>query len=411
MRGFASRAIHGQPPFKRDVHGALRFPVYDSAAFEVGSSRELELAFTGRKPSHSYTRITNPTVEEFEQKVRLLTGSFAVVAVASGMAAITETVLALCESGSNIVTSPYLFGNTTSLFESTLKRWGLEVRKASMADPSSLEGVIDDKTRMVFLEIISNPQMEVADISEICRVAKQKNVPVVLDGTLSTPYIFRSKEAGVAVEIISSTKYMSGGATSTGGLIIDNGTFNWKQHPAVADDALKVGPAAFATRLRREIHRNLGSCLAPHNAWLQSLGLETLALRMEKSCTNALEVATFLESSLQILHVNYSGLTSSPFHATALAQFGKRFGGLLTFELSSKEECFNLMDSLKMIKRATNLNDNKTLILHPASTIFCDYNAKEREEMLVNDRMIRLSVGIEDVQDIIDDLKQGLEKL
>ena len=411
MNGFTTKSIHGGAG-KKDAHGSLRMPVYDNAAFDVGSAHDLELVFEGRKPAHAYSRITNPTVEDFEQKIRLISNSFGVVAVSSGMAAISETTIALCETGSNIITSPFLFGNTVSLFETTLKRWGLQVRHADMTNPASLESVIDHNTRFIFLEVITNPQLEVADIARVCAVASKHNVPVVLDGTLTTPYLFNSRAAGVAIEIISSTKYISGGATSIGGVIIDNGVFDWKKNPALENDAGKVGPGALIMRLRREIHRNTGSCLSPHNAWLQSLGLETLALRIEKSCANALAIAEFLQSQARVRSVNYPGLEASPFHAIAKEQFKGRFGGILTFELINKTECFRLMDSLTIIRRATNVNDNKTLILHPASTIFADYPAAQREKnMGVSDQLIRLSVGIEDVEDIINDLKQGLETL
>jgi O-acetylhomoserine (thiol)-lyase len=410
MNGFSSKAIHGNV-FKKDVHGALRFPLYDTAAFEMASARDLELAFLGKKPAHAYSRITNPTVEDFEQKIRLLSDSFGVVAVSSGMAAITETVFALAETGSEIVTSPYLFGNTISLLETTFKRWGLIVRYADMADPDSVEKAINKNTRLVFLEVITNPQLEVADIARICAIANAHQVPVVLDGTLTTSYLFRSKDFGVAVEIDSSTKYISGGATSIGGVIIDNGTFDWQNNPSLAPDTKKVGPAALIMRLRREIHRNLGSCLSPHNAWMQTLGLETIALRIDKSSVNALAVAQYLSTQEKVLSVNYPGLATSRFHAVATCQFGNKFGGLLTFELNTKEECFKFMDALGMIRRATNLNDNKTLIIHPASTIFADYSVEERERMQVNERLIRLSVGIEDAEDILEDIKQGLDKI
>jgi O-acetylhomoserine (thiol)-lyase len=410
VNGFSSKAIHGVV-LKKDPHGALRFPLYDNAAFEADTARDLELAFLGRKPAHAYSRISNPTVEDFEQRVRLISDAFGVVAVSSGMAAISETVLALAGSGSNIITSRFLFGNTVSLFTTTLGRWGLEVRYADMTDPASVERAIDGKTALVFLEVITNPQLEVADIGAVAGKAAEHDVPVVLDGTLTTPYLFRSCDAGVAVEIVSSTKYMSGGATSIGGIIIDNGVFDWKKSPSLSAEAVKVGPAALVSRLRREVHRNVGACMTPHNAWLQSLGLETLALRVEKSCANALAISRYLESQKGVVSVNYPGLSGSPHHQIAAKQFNGRYGGLLTFDLGAKEPCFKLMDGLKMIRRATNLNDNKTLILHPASTIFCEYSAEERGRMRVTEGMIRLSVGIEDEEDIIADLQQGIESL
>jgi O-acetylhomoserine (thiol)-lyase len=302
VKGFSSKAVHGAT-LKKDSQGALRFPVYDSVAFGADSARDLELAFAGKKAEHVYSRITNPTVEDFEQKVRLLSDAFGVIAVSSGMAAITETIMALAQIGSNIITSTFLFGNTVSLFEKTFKRWGLEVRHADMTDPSSLGPLIDDRTGLVFLEVITNPQLEVADVSKICAITADRRVPVVLDGTLTTPYLFRSRDAGVAVEIISSTKYMSGGATSVGGVIIDNGVFDWSKTPSLSADAVTMGPAVFLMRLRREIHRNTGSCMSPHNAWLQSLGLETLSLRIEKSCANALAVAQFLNTKQSTIPV------------------------------------------------------------------------------------------------------------
>lgn len=409
MKGFTSKAIHGVV-LKKDLHGALRFPLYDNAAFEADSARDLELTFLGQKARHAYSRISNPTVEDFEQKVRLLSNGYGVVAVASGMAAISETVIALAGAGTNIVTSRFLFGNTVSLFESTLKRWGLEVRYADMTDTASIESAIDERTSLVFLEVITNPQLEVADIAAVTAVANRHDVPVVLDGTLTTPYLFRSRDSGVAVEILSSTKYISGGATSIGGIIIDNGIFDWKKNRFLAEEARKFGPGALISRLRHEIHRNTGACMSPHNAWLQTLGLETLALRIDRSSDNALAVANFLTAHPKVKTVNYPGLPGSTGYAISRRQFGGKFGGLLTFELCSKEECFRFMDSLTMVRRATNLNDNKSLILHPASTIFADYPAEEREKMMVNERLLRLAVGIEDTDDIIQDLQQGLEK-
>ncbi len=408
MTGFSTKAVHG-PGENRDPHGALRPPVYDSVAFEFASSRDLELAFAGRKPAHTYSRITNPTVDELEKRVRHLTGSLGVVAVSSGMAAITNVVLSLARSGSNIVTSRHLFGHSLSLFTRTLGEWGLETRFADMTEPDSVEELIDSSTALVFLEVISNPQLEVADIKTLCEKAAKKGVPVVLDGTLTSSYLFNSKEAGVAVEVISSTKFISGGATSLGGLIIDNGTFDWKGSVSLGGMSKQYGPGAFLMRLRKEVNRNIGGCLSAHNAWLQILGLETLPLRAEACSRNALAIAGFLGEQQRVVSVNYPGLEHSRWHATAASQFKRGFGGLVTFKLSDKEQSFVFMDSLKLIRKATNLNDNKTLIIHPASTIFADYSAQECEQMGISEGLIRLSVGIEDTDDLIDDLKQGLE--
>jgi O-acetylhomoserine (thiol)-lyase len=280
-----------------------------------------------------------------------------------------------------------------------------------MSDPQGVRRAIDKNTRAVFLESITNPQLEVADVKAIAEVASDKSVPLIVDGTVTTPYLFRSKEFGANIEVLSSTKYISGGATSIGGVIIDNGNFDWRKSPRLKDWAKKMGPLALLGALRREVFRNVGSCLAPHHAYLHSLGLETMSLRIDKSCSNALDLAEFLQHHERISSVNYPGLPESEFHEIASAQFGKRYGGILTFDLESREACFALLDNLHLIKRATNINDNKTLILHPASTIFCEYPDEVLSDIGVRQTMIRLSAGIEDFDDLKNDLERGLAAL
>lgn len=409
MYSFATRAIHRRTT-KKDVHGALRVPVYDCVAFEHDDAMSMKLSFEGKKPAHVYSRITNPTVEDFEQRIRELSGGLAVVAVSSGMAAITNTIMALADSGSNIVTTKKIFGNTLSLFEKTLKPWGLDTRCVSMTDTAALEAAIDQGTRAVFLESITNPHLEVADLQQISQVTERHGVPLVLDNTVMTPYLLDSKKAGVNIEILSSTKFISGGATTVGGVIIDNGNFDWKRSKKLVDTAGKFGRMAFAAALRSDVYRNIGACLSPHNAFLQSLGLETLSLRIDKTCMTAQRVAEYLERCGQMVSVNYPGLPSSPFHETAAKLFGKKFGGILTFDLPTQEACFAFIDKLQLIRRATNINDNKTLVLHPASTIFAEYGDAEKEVMGVRPTMLRLSVGIEDYDDILHDLQRGLAR-
>jgi O-acetylhomoserine (thiol)-lyase len=410
MTGFTTSAIHGVQ-LKRDIHGSLRVPVYDNVAFEFDSAKDINLAFAGRKPAHTYSRITNPTVEDFEQRIRLVSGGAAAIAVSSGMAAISNVILTLAGAGTNIVTSKHLFGNTLSLFEKTFKPWGLQIKYADMSDPDAVSQSIDHNTRALFLESITNPQLEVADFRALSAITREKSVPLIVDNTVTTPYLFRSREFGVNVEVLSSTKYITGGATSLGGVIIDNGNFDWRSSPRLKDWAVKMGPLAMLGALRREIYRNIGSCLAPHHAYLQSLGLETMSLRIDRSCSNALALAEFLQQHDKVASVHYPGLPDSAYHTIAKEQFCDRYGGILTFDLHSKDDCFALMDSLELIKRATNVNDNKTLILHPASTIFCEYPDEVLHEISVRHTMIRLSVGIEDLEDIQNDLERGLALL
>jgi len=410
MTGFATYSIHGVQ-LKTDVHGSLRTPVYDTVAFEFERAEDISQAFAGRMPAHTYSRISNPTVEDFEQRIRLISGGSAVVAVSSGMAAITNVILALAGAGTNIITSKHLFGNTLSLFEKTLKPWGLEVRYVDMTSPAEIQYAIDENTRAIFLESITNPQLEVADFKMISKITSGESVPLIVDGTVTTPYLFRSKEFGVNIEVLSSTKYISGGATAVGGVIIDNGNFDWRKSPRLKDWANKMGPLALLGSLRREVFRNVGSCLAPHHAYLHSLGLETMSLRIDKSCANALDLAEFLQQQDGILSVNYPGLPESKFHKKASKQFGNHYGGILTFDLESRDACFAFLDNLHLIKRATNINDNKTLILHPASTIFCEYPDEVLSDIGVRQTMIRLSAGIEDIDDLRNDLKMGLAAL
>ncbi len=406
--GLITKILHTRF-LKEDPHGSLHMPVYDDVTFEFKSAEDLELAFQGRKPAHMYSRISNPTVEHFEQKVKALTSAAGVMALSSGMAAISNTILAIARTGDNIITSKHLFGNTYSLFENTLKDWGLETRYTDLTQPEKASRLVDENTRAIFLETITNPQLEVADIKALSGIARKSNILLIADTTMTPPYLFSAKDFGVDIEVISSTKWISGGATSVGGLIIDHGTYDWKKSDKLEKDALKFGPFAFINRLRREVYRNIGCCMSPHNAYLQSLGLETLLLRIDAACENTRSIAEFLQKSPAVKSVNYPGLKDSAYYRIAKVQFAGKPGAMLTFDLASKEKCFKFINSLKLIRRATNLQDNRTLILHPASTIFCEYDDKLKKEMGVRETLIRLAVGIEEPRDLIADIEQGLE--
>jgi O-acetylhomoserine (thiol)-lyase len=407
MSGFSTESIHGGIR-KKDPHGTLRTPVYDSVAFEFEKADDMRLAFEGKKLTHSYSRISNPTVEDFEEHIRVLSGGVGALAVSSGMAAISNVVFALAESGSRIVTSRFLFGNTLSLFEHTLKPWGLSVDYTDTADPAQVENAITDQTRAVFVEVITNPQLQAPDMEALSRVTRAHGVPLVVDGTTTSLGLFSSKSFGADIEVISSTKSISGGATCVGGLIVDNGLFDWSKNPKTRSWAEKAGPKAFLVYLRREVYRNIGACLSPHNAYLQILGLETLEIRLRRSSENALELAQRIENHPKVKSVNYPGLKSSPYHAVAQKQFPNGFGALLCFELGGRNECFRFLDRLKIIRRATNINDNKTLAIHPASTIYSEYSLPERAEMNVPDSLVRFSCGIENVEDLWVDIVQAL---
>jgi len=392
---------------EKDHYGSMKTPIYTDVSFQADSAEDLELAFRGKKATHVYSRVSNPSVQAFELKLNQLEKGEATIAVASGMSAILDITMALTRAGENVVIAKTLFGGTISLLKKTLKPFGLETRMVDITDMNALDMAIDDRTRFVFFEAISNPLMIVADIRKIVKVAKLYRVPVIIDSTLTTPYLLDAKCLGVNVVIHSTTKLISGGATSLGGAIVDIGNFHWENIPAL-EDYRKFGSFALISKLRLEVCRNVGACLSPYHAYQQSLGLETLAVRMEKSCKNAQILASYLESHQNVRRVNYPGLKQSAYYSLAQEQFFQFFGTILSFELRDKSSSFLLLNRFKVIRRATNLGDNRSLAIHPASTIFATYSELERLNMGISEGLIRLSVGIENVQDLIQDLAQGL---
>ena len=385
-----TRAIH-QPYKRRDAYDALSMPVYNAVAYEFHNAQLMSDVFCGRVSAADYSRVGNPTVENLEQRVKGITGATDVVAFNSGMAAISAVFIALAQQGKNIVSSRHMFGNTYSLLTSTLKRFGVEARLCDLTNVEQVEQQLDDNTCCVYLEIMTNPQLEVVDIVALAALAHQRGIPLVADTTLIPFTEFSAKALGVDAEVVSSTKYISGGATSLGGLVIDYGTFQ------------PLGRA-----LRGELLFNFGAYMTPQAAYLQTVGLEVLDARYRIQAANALELAKQLQKLPQIKHVNYVGLPDNPYHELAKKQFGNTAGAMITIDLDSKEACFAMINKLKLIHRATNLFDNRTLAIHPASTIYGAFTDEQRREMDVNDTTIRLSIGLEDVDDLLDDIKQAL---
>lgn len=379
-------------PFrKRDVYGSLSMPVYHTAAYEFDNAAEMADAFCGRIDEPDYSRVSNPTVTYLEDKVKALTGASQVFALSSGMAAISNTFFAVTEAGKNIVSSRHLFGNTYALLTKTLKRLDIDTHLCDLTDIAQVEKAVDENTSCIFLEIVTNPQLEVANLRELARIAHTHNIPLIADTTVIPFTEFDSHEMGVDLEIVSSTKYLSGGATSIGGLIIDYGTC-----------------PVFKERMHDEMLFNLGAYMTPHVAYMQTIGLETLNARYRVEAANTLNLAKKLRTLPQIKRVNYIGLEDNPFHELAVSQFGPTGGAMMTIELASKEACFKFINSLKLIRRATNLFDSKTLAIHPASTIFGPFNDEQRKAMDVLDTTIRISVGLEDVDDLFEDIRQAL---
>ncbi|MDE5957100.1 MAG: PLP-dependent aspartate aminotransferase family protein [Muribaculaceae bacterium] len=383
-------AIHS--PFPRpDAYGALAMPVYHCLAYEFPDHQAMIDSFTQVSDDPDYSRVTNPTVIHLEQMVRRLTGATDVVAFTSGMAAISAAVMAVAGAGRRVVTSRHLFGNTYLLLTRTLARFGVETVLADLTDPEEVRRVVNDRTCCIYLETITNPQMEVADIRALADIAHAAGAALLADTTM-IPFIYTDARAlGVDVEILSSTKYISGGATSLGGLVIDYGTC-----------------PDMARNLRKDMLMNLGGYMTPHAAYMQTLGMETLSTRYEAQERNAMAVATALSLRPEV-KVCYPGLPDNPYHELAARQFGGHFGAMLTLTLPSQEACFRMIDALKLVRRATNLFDNRSLAIHPASTIFGTIDADTRCAMDVSELLIRLSIGLENPADVIADLNQALD--
>lgn len=375
-----------------DAYGALSMPVYHCAAYEFDNAEEMADAFCGRSDMPDYSRVTNPTVTYFERKVAALAEAAEAVAFSSGMAAISNSLFCLASQGRTILTSRHLFGNTFALIGGTMLRFGVRPKLCDLTDIEAVENAIDDTTCCIFMEIITNPQMEIADIRALADVAHRHNIPLVADTTTIPFTQFSAKALGVDIEVVSSTKYISGGATSIGGVVIDYGT-----HPN------------FGKRMRQEMLMNLGAYMSPHVAYMQTVGLETLDARYRVQADNALTVAKAIKDIPGIQRVRYPGLADDPYHDIARRQFGETSGAMLTIDLASKEACYKFIDNLRLIRRATNLFDNRSLAIHPASTIFGNFNERQREKMDILDTTIRLSIGLEAAEDIIEDIKGGLK--
>ena len=386
-----TKAIH-TPFARKDPFGAISMPVYNTVAYEFDDAQKMSDAFCYRKHSPDYSRAENPTVDYLEDKVKAITGAHDVIALNSGMAAISNIFLALTATGKNIVSSHHMFGNTYALINGSMKRFGVTAKLCDLTNLEEVERTIDENSCCIFLETLTNPQLEVADLHGLAEIAHRHHIPLIADSTMIPFTENHLKDLGVDIEVLSSTKYISGGATSLGGLIIDYGT--------VKD---------FNLVIRREMLLSFGAYMTPQVAYMQTIGLENLNARYRLQSSNALELAKRLREVPQIKRVNYVGLEDNPYHELAVKQFGPTAGCMLTIDLESKEACYRWLNNLKLVRRATNLFDNKTLAIHTASTIFGGFSDELRRTMDLRDTTIRLSVGLEDVDDILADMKQAFE--
>ena len=392
-----TKAIHFSYQ-KPDAYGALTMPVYHTAAYEFADADVMADAFCGKVELPDYSRITNPTVIYLEKKVQALTGASSVWAFTSGMAAITGTMMCLAASGKTIITSNHLFGNTWLLISKTLGRFGVRSKFIDLTDLQAVRAAINSDACCIYAEIISNPHQEVVDLKAISEIAHSAGIPLVADTTMIPFTKFSSRDLGVDVEVVSTTKYLSGGATTVGGMVMAYG----------GQGSILESHTRFEEEMK-DIQLNLGGYMSPHAAYMQTLGLENLDARYAVESSNTQRIAELLRTLPAVKKVNYLGLPDNPFHELAKKQFGGTFGAMLTIDLADQQSCFRFLNNLKLVKRATNLFDNRSLAIHPYSTIFGPFTAEQKRALDIFDTTIRLSIGLEDVEDIFEDFKQALD--
>ena len=406
---------------------AVAVPIYQTASYAFDSAQHGADLFDLKVPGNIYTRITNPTQDVLEKRVAALEGGIAGLALASGAAAVTYSILTIAEAGDNIVSSSTLYGGTYNLFAHTLPQFGIDVR---FADPDNLESfanLIDDKTKAVYAESIGNPLGNITDIAKLAEIAHAHGVPLVVDNTVPSPYLFRPIEWGADIVVHSLTKYLGGHGTSLGGIIIDSGKFPWTKHKerfkrlnepdasyhgAVFTEVL--GPAAYIGRARVVPLRNIGAAISPFNAFQILQGIETLALRLDRICENTLAIARYLQTHPKVSWVNYAGLPEHPHHALAQKYLKDRASGILTFGVKTANPAHaraagaRVLDAFQLFTRLVNIGDAKSLATHPASTTHRQLNAEELAKAGVTEDTLRLSIGIEHIDDLRADLDQAL---
>ncbi|BDZ72536.1 MAG: hypothetical protein CMH22_03100 [Methylophaga sp.] len=399
-------------------------PIYQTTSYTFDDTQHGADLFDLKVPGNIYTRIMNPTNDVLEKRLAEMEGGIAGLAVASGMSAITYAIQAIAEAGDNIVSSTQLYGGSYNLFAHTFPRQGITVRMASFDDYDKIESLIDEKTKALFCESIGNPAGNIVDIQRWAEIAHRHGVPLIVDNTVATPYLCRVFDHGADIVVHSLTKYIGGHGTTVGGMIVDSGRFDWvankdrfpmlnepdpSYHGVVYTEAL--GPAAYIGRCRVIPLRNTGSALSPHSAFLLMQGLETLGLRMERHCENALKVANYLQQHPKVEWVNYAALENSPYHAVCQKITKGQASGILSFGITGgKEAGARFIDALQMILRLVNIGDAKSLACHPATTTHRQLNPEELATAGVSEDLVRISVGIEHIDDIIADIAQALEK-
>ncbi|MDP9081932.1 MAG: cystathionine gamma-synthase family protein [Bacteroidota bacterium] len=406
-KGFTTTILHSDRLGKPE-HGALHKPIHTSVTYGYDDVQDLVDIFQNKKKGYAYSRQGNPTVTALEHKVTNMENGMSTIAFSTGMAAISATILALIKHGDHVLASSFLFGNSRSVFQSFMDM-GLDITFTDATSVDNIKAELKDNTRLIFVETIANPATQIADLEKIGDLCEEKGIIYVVDNTMTSPYNFKPVNVKASLVINSLTKYIGGHGNALGGSVTDTGLFNWTNFPNIFEGfKTQVKPEVLGmTQIRKKGLRDAGGTLSPEAAHSISVGSETLALRQERACANALALATFFESHPLIKKVYYPGLESHPQHQMAAKLFYK-FGGLMSIELDNSIDCFAFLNKLKLVIKSSNLGDTRTLAIPVAHTIFNELGAEKRAEMGISDSMIRLSIGIEDLDDLIEDFKNAL---
>jgi O-acetylhomoserine (thiol)-lyase len=422
-RAFSTQAVHaGQSPDSSTLSRAA--PVYRTSSFTFNSAEHAANLFALKEPGNIYSRLGNPTNDILEARITELEGGAASVSVASGTSAIFYAVINIAHAGDEIVSASNLYGGTYTMFDAILPELGITTRFVDVRDPANFERAITPRTRLLYLETIGNPALDVADIEAVSRIAKKHGLPLVVDATFTTPYLLKTIDLGADIVVNSLTKWLGGHGTAIGGIVTDAGTFDWKDPKFdlyvkpdknlhglrwAYDTTPDQRKALFALRFRLVPLRNLGACLSPDNAWLFLQGIETLHLRMPRHCENALAVARHLESHPKVAWVRYPGLPKDPSHPVASHILSKGYGGMVVFGVKGGREAGGrFIEALKLFSHVANVGDAKSLAIHPATTTHSQLSNEALVEAGVTADLVRLSIGIEDIDDILADLDQAL---
>lgn len=418
---FETKSVHAGYSPEPTTH-AVAVPIYQTVAYSFDSAQHGADLFDLKVPGNIYTRIMNPTQAVLEERVAALEGGLAALALASGQAAVTYAIQTIAETGDNIVSSSALYGGTYNLFAHTLPQFGIEVRFADYRQPESFEKLIDARTKAIYVESLGNPQGNITNIAAMAQLAHKHGVPLIVDNTVPSPYLCRPIEHGADIVVHSLTKYLGGHGTSIGGIIVDSGKFPWAAHkerfkrlnePDVSYHGVvyteALGPAAYIGRARVVPLRNMGAAISPFNAWQILQGIETLALRMDRICSNTQTVAEHLRAHAKVAWVNYAGLSTHADHALVKQQMGGRASGLLTFGVKGGRAAGErFLDALQLFTRLVNIGDCKSLATHPASTTHRQLSPAELVKAGVSEETVRLCVGIEHIDDLLADLDAAL---